>query len=102
MSEAQHIVKSFDVELRRLRGLLTEMGGLVENQVALATQAIVSKDAAVATRAVELDPAVDALERQVEQLVIQMLALRQPMADDLRQIVAALKITAALERIGDY
>ena len=102
MSEAQHIVKSFDNELRRLRGLLTEMGGLVENQVALATQAIMSNDAVVATRAVELDPAVDALERQVEQLVIQMLALRQPMAGDLRQIVAALKITAALERIGDY
>ena len=102
MSEAQHIVKSFDVEFRRLRGLLTEMGGLVENQVALATQAIISNDPAIATRAVELDPAVDALERQVEQLVIQMLALRQPLAGDLRQIVAALKITAALERIGDY
>lgn len=102
MSEAQHIVKSFDTELRRLRALLTEMGGLVENQVALATQAIVSRDAVVATRAVELDPAVDALERQVEQLVIQMLALRQPMAGDLRQIVSALKVTAALERIGDY
>lgn len=102
MSEAQHIVKSFDAELRRLRGLLTEMGGLVESQVALATQALVSNDAVVATRAVELDPAVDALERQVEQLVIQMLALRQPMAADLRQVVAALKITSALERIGDY
>lgn len=102
MSDAQHIVKSYGQELRRLRGLLTEMGGLVENQVALATQAMVSNDAVVATRAVELDPAVDALERQVEQMVIQMLALRQPMAGDLRQIVSALKITAALERIGDY
>lgn len=102
MSDAPHIVKSYGQELRRLRGLLTEMGGLVENQVALATQAMVSNDAVVATRAVELDPAVDALERQVEQLVIQMLALRQPMAGDLREIVSALKITAALERIGDY
>lgn len=102
MSEAQHIVKSFDAELRRLRGLLVEMGGLVESQVALAMQAVMSRDAAMATRAVELDPAVDALERQVEQFVIQMLALRQPMAGDLRQIVSALKVTAALERIGDY
>jgi phosphate transport system protein len=51
---------------------------------------------------VQQDPAVDALERQVEQLVIRMLALRQPMASDLRQIVSALKITSALERIGDY
>ncbi len=102
MSQAQHIVKSFDQELGRLRGLLTEMGGLVENQVSLATQAILNQDTAMATRAVELDPSVDALERQAEQMVIQMLALRQPMANDLRQIVAALKITAALERIGDY
>ena len=55
-----------------------------------------------ATRAVEEDPKVDALEREVEQFVIRMLALRQPMAGDLRQIVAALKITGDLERIGDY
>ncbi len=50
----------------------------------------------------EQDPAVDALEREVESFVIRMLALRQPMAQDLRQIVAALKITRDLERIGDY
>ena len=102
MSEAQHIVKSYEQELQRLRDLMTEMGGLVENQVALATQAIITHDNDVATRAVEQDPAVDALEREAEQFVIRMLALRQPMANDLRQIVAAMKITAALERIGDY
>ncbi len=102
MSEAQHIVKSYSQELQRLRDLLTEMGGLVESQVAMATTAIVSGDTALATRAVEQDKEVDALERQAEQYVIRMLALRQPMAIDLRQIVAALKITAALERIGDY
>ena len=102
MAEAQHIVKSYAQELDRLRDLLTEMGGLVESQVALATGAITTGDTAVATRAVEQDKEVDALERQAEQLVIRMLALRQPMANDLRQIVAALKITAAMERIGDY
>ncbi len=102
MSEAPHIVKSYAQELQRLRDLMTEMGGMVESQVAMATQAIVSQDPDLATRAVEQDPAVDALERQAEQLVIRMLALRQPMANDLRQIVAALKITAAMERIGDY
>ena len=78
------------------------MGGLVESQLAMATEAIVSGDPELATRAVQQDPQVDALERQVEQLVVRMLALRQPMAGDLRQIVAALKISAALERIGDY
>ncbi len=98
----QHIVKSFTQELDRLRDLLTEMGGIVENQLALATQAIAKQDPETATRAVQQDTSVDALERQVEQLVIRMLALRQPMAGDLRQIVAGLKISAALERIGDY
>ena len=102
MSEAQHIVKSYDQELQRLRNLMTEMGGMVESQVALATQAILNSDTAVATRAVELDLAVDRQEREAETMVIRMLALRQPVANDLRQIVAAMKITAALERIGDY
>jgi phosphate transport system protein len=59
-------------------------------------------DNASATLAMEQDPAVDALERGVEQLVIRMLALRQPMAGDLRQIVSSLKISSDLERIGDY
>ncbi|MBV9783388.1 MAG: phosphate signaling complex protein PhoU [Acidisphaera sp.] len=99
---AGHIVKSYEQELKRLRDLITEMGGIVENQVALAAQAVVHKDGAAATRAVEEDPRVDGLERQVEQFVIRLLALRQPMAMDLRHIVAALKITGDLERIGDY
>jgi phosphate transport system protein len=102
MSEAQHIVKSYGQELQLLRGLMTAMGGLVENQVALATDAMLHQDAAVATRAIELDLQVDQQEREAEQLVIRMLALRQPMASDLRQIVGAMKITAAMERIGDY
>jgi phosphate transport system protein len=103
MSDApQHLVKSYDQELKRLRNLLTEMGGIVENQVALAAEAVMDRDGAAATRAMEQDPKVDALERDVEQFVIRMLALRQPMAGDLRLIVAALKITGDLERIGDY
>jgi phosphate transport system protein len=103
MSEApEHLVKSFDQELKRLRNLMTEMGGIVETQVALAADAIMNRDAASATRAVEEDPKVDALEREVEKLVIRLLALRQPVADDLRRAVSALKITGDLERIGDY
>jgi len=100
--EPEHLVKSFDTDLKRLSGLLTQMGGIVESQVALAAQAIMNSDAAAATRAVEEDPKVDALEREAEQFVIRMLALRQPMAGDLRRIVAGLKITGELERIGDY
>ena len=98
----EHLVKSFDLELKRLRNMMAEMGGIVESQVALAAEAIMNRDSAAATRAVEADPKVDALERQIEQFVVRMLALRQPMAGDLRQVVAALKITGDLERVGDY
>jgi phosphate transport system protein len=103
MSEtAPHLIKSYEQELKRLRDMITEMGGMVENQVSLAAIAVVESDAAAATQTVEQDPAVDGLEREVEQFVIRLLALRQPVAADLRQIVAALKITHDLERIGDY
>ena len=97
-----HIVKSYEQELKRLRDLLTEMGGIVENQVALSARALALRDNDQAAQVVADDPRVDRLEREIEQFVIRMLALRQPMAMDLRQIVAALKITGDLERIGDY
>jgi phosphate transport system protein len=100
--KSEHLVKSFDNDLKKLRDMLTEMGGIVENQVALAAEAIMNRDTAAATQAVADDPRVDELERSVEQFVIRMLALRQPMAGDLRQIVAGLKMTGDLERIGDY
>jgi len=99
---AEHIVKSFEGDLKRLSALLTEMGGLVESEVAAACQSVLSRDTEAATLAVETDPKVDALERDVEQFVIRLLALRQPVAQDLRVIVASLKITGDLERIGDY
>jgi len=102
MADEPHLIKSFDQELRRLRDMMTEMGGIVENQVALAAVAILDRDGTAASRVVEEDPRVDALERDVEQFVIRMLALRQPVAGDLRQAVAALKMTVDLERIGDY
>jgi phosphate transport system protein len=103
MSEAsEHLVKSYDLELKRLGNLITEMGGIVESQVANAAAAILHRDADTASLVVETDPKVDELEREVEQFVIRLLALRQPVASDLRNIVSALKITGDLERIGDY
>ena len=99
---SEHIVRSFSQDLARLRNFLVEMGGLVENQLALATTALVESDADAATRAIAQDPAVDRLEREVEAAVIRMLALRQPMGVDLRLIVAAMKVSSDLERIGDY
>ncbi len=100
--EPEHLVKSYDTELKRLRGMMTAMGGIVESQVALAAQAILHRDGAAATKAVELDPQVDAMEREIEQFVVRLLALRQPMAADLRFIIASMKMTGDLERIGDY
>ncbi len=103
MSEqSEHLVKSFDNDLKKLTDLLLRMGGIVESQVSMAAEAILRHDAEAATRTVEEDLKVDALEREIEQFVIRMLALRQPMAADLRLVVAALKVTGDLERIGDY
>ncbi len=103
MPEAvQHLIRSYEQELTQLRGLIVQMGGIVELQFELATQAVIDRDAEAATQAVEADPKVDALERDIEQFVIRLLALRQPMAGDLRLIIGALKASDDLERIGDY
>jgi phosphate transport system protein len=98
----EHIVKSYDQELKRLQGMVVEMGGMVENQVSLACAAMLNRDREAAARAMEAEERVDAREREIEQEVVRMLALRQPVAQDLRHIVAALKATGDLERIGDY
>lgn len=99
---AEHIVKRYEQELGRLRSLLGQMGGAVEAQLASAVRAVLEGNGEAATAAIAQDPAVDTLERDVEQLVIRLFALRQPMAIDLRNVVAALKISSALERIGDF
>lgn len=101
-NKPEHIVRSYAQELVGLRERMAEMGGLVEAQVATAALAVLQGDSSAASEVMEKDRTVDALERAVEAQVITMLALRQPMAQDLREIVAALKITSALERIGDY
>jgi phosphate transport system protein len=99
---SEHIIKSYDDELRRLDNTITQMGGLAESQLTAAIDAVAKRDTQLATRVVEGDGAIDELDREVESLVVRLLALRQPMARDLRQIVASLKISADLERIGDY
>jgi phosphate transport system protein len=99
---AEHIIKSYDQELQRLDNTLAEMGGMAESQLAAAIDAVAKRDSDLATEVIEGDAKVDALEREVESLVVRLLALRQPMARDLRQIVAALKTATDLERICDY
>jgi phosphate transport system protein len=98
----QHTVKSYDEELRQLRDTIARMGGMVESQLALATSAMVKRDVALASRVVETDPQVDAIDRDISHQVVKMLALRQPMASDLRLIVSAMRVASDLERIGDY
>ena len=98
----EHTIKAFDEEINRLRGLVAEMGGRVEKALEDAMAALVQRDYDKAQRVVAADRQVDALEAEVEKLVIQTLALRAPMANDLREVVAALKIVGVVERIGDY
>jgi phosphate transport system protein len=100
--EQKHIVTSFELDLKKLRDMIAGMGGLVERAVADATTALLDHDPAIAASVVEMDPKIDAEERNVEQFAIRLLALRQPVADDLRQVVSALKVITDLERIGDY
>jgi len=98
----EHTVKAFDEDITRLRGLIAEMGGLAEVAIEEAMRALVSGDEELAKGVVERDRKLDALEAEVDTLAIRILALRAPMADDLREIVAALKIGGVVERIGDY
>jgi phosphate transport system protein len=99
---AEHIIKSYDEELSRLSKIIVEMGGHAESQLAAALDAVGRRDSALAVQVIENDAEVDALERELDNLAIRLLALRQPMARDLREIFVALKIGSDLERICDY
>src|SRR5712692_11065630 len=99
---AEHIIKSYDEELERLNNMIVEMGGLAESQLAAAIEVVIQRDSDRAIQVIEGDAQVDQLERDLDNLAIRLLALRQPMARDLREIVAALKIGSDLERICDY
>jgi phosphate transport system protein len=99
---SEHIIKSYDEELRRLNNTIMQMGGLAEGQLAAAIEAVMKRDSALAAHVVEGDAQVDRLEQDVDGLVVRLLALRQPMARDLREILAALRIASDLERICDY
>jgi phosphate transport system protein len=99
---AEHTVKAFDEDITRLRGLIAELGGLAELAIQQAMEAIITGDEDLAREVVERDVKLDALEAEVDAMAIRVLALRAPMADDLREIIAALKIAGVIERIGDY
>ncbi len=102
MATGAHTVKAFDEELDQLRGLIAEMGGLAEAAIGDSMAALMRRDGEAAARVVENDRKIDSLEAEIERMAVQIIALRAPMADDLRAVVAALKIAGVVERIGDY
>ena len=99
---SEHIVKSFDDELSRLNEAITRMGQLSQTQLAGALDALLLRDTAVAARVVREDFEVDELERELDLRAIRVLALRQPIARDLREVLSALRIGIEFERICDF
>jgi len=97
----RHIMTAFDAELQTISARLSEMGGVAEEQLALALDAVRVRDSALAEEVILADRRLDLMEMKLEELAIQTLALRQPVASDLREVVASLKISSTLERIGD-
>ncbi len=98
---SEHIVKSFDEQLETLTTSVAQMGGMAEAQLADAVEAIGRRDTGLAEKVIAGDPRVDELQQNVEAQALKLLALRQPMAVDLRDTLAAIKIANELERIGD-
>ena len=98
---SEHIVKAFTEQLETLSSTVAQMGGLVEAQLADAVDAIAKRDSKLAEKVISGDPQVDQLQHTIEGLAQKLLALRQPMAVDLRETLAAIKIASELERIGD-
>ena len=96
-----HTVKSYEDELALLDKKIAQMGGLAEHNLAQAFDALQRRDPRQAEMVVVADQSIDLLERDIEEQVIEMIARRQPLANDLRHVMAALKITSDLERIGD-
>ena len=99
---AEHTVKAFDEDITRLRGLIAEMGGLAEVSIGEGMQALIQGSQKLADQVIARDKRIDALEGEIDRLAVRIIALRAPMADDLREVIAALKIAGVVERIGDY
>ena len=97
----EHIMRAYGDELALLDKKIAHMGGLCEYNLGQAFDALMSRDPALARRVIASDVEIDNLQREIEEQVIVMIARRQPMADNLRQIMASLKIAGDLERIGD-
>jgi phosphate transport system protein len=96
-----HTVKSFQEELDAIAAGIAQMGGLTEAQLASAIESVSRRDSELAMRTVQQDRRIDVLEQEIEARAVRVIALRQPMASDLREAISAIKISSDLERIGD-
>lgn len=101
-TQTAHTVRAFDQEIEQLRTLIGEMGGLAEAQVTDAVQVLMRRDADGAAQVAARDQQLDLMEAEAERQAVTIIALRGPLADDLREIIAAMKISNIIERIGDY
>lgn len=101
-NQTRHTVSAFDQDIDRIRGLISEMGTRAEKAVTDSISALVAHDEALAAETIADDVHIDRLQAEVEKAVVQTIALRAPMADDLRELVADLKMSPVIERIGDY
>ena len=102
MATTGHTIKAFDEDLERLQAIISQMGGLAEHNIRESMRCLTQRDLDGAKAIVEADKQIDALEVEAEKRAVQLIALRAPMAGDLRDVVAALKISSVVERIGDY
>lgn len=98
----KHIVKSYDEDLDMLKSRLSEMGKEAEDQISKAGRALQNRDGGMADVIIVCDEKVNVLQQEVEEHGIRILATRQPMAQDLRYVIAGLKVASELERIADY
>jgi phosphate transport system protein len=99
---SEHIVKSFDDELTQLNAAITRMGGLAQSQFNATLDALRMRDAKTAAQVIRDDVEVDGLERDIEARAIRVLALRQPIARDFREVISALRVDIEFERICDF
>ncbi|WP_049645393.1 phosphate signaling complex protein PhoU [Candidatus Rhodobacter oscarellae] len=100
--QEKHISSAFDRDLETLQALIMKMGGLVEDSIRDATDALINRDEELAQKVRRADKAIDALEEEVNQEAARVIALRAPVAGDLRTVLTVMKISANLERCGDY
>ncbi|MEO9167480.1 MAG: phosphate signaling complex protein PhoU [Aestuariivirga sp.] len=98
---SDHTVKAYDNDLTSLKSMLSEMGGIAEEQLAKSVDALIRRDTKLADEVIQGDQRLDELEIEIEEKAVLTIAKRQPLAQDLRNIMVAVRIAADIERIGD-